>query len=200
VNPAEQQAAQIATLLDQGDAAAGQKKYADAVGLYDQALRLDPSNARASAGKAAAVAAMTISRKAFVSGRTQVITKDAKSNLAGFDSSDVKVAKAPDYSALVEFETSPPSVKPGDTYTVRVNLTNDGKKPLKISGMTATTTLNGAPSGGGATPNARQVGPQQKVNIWEVSGVWPDGASAWTLEVVVTSDHGDIFKNQLSWK
>jgi hypothetical protein len=200
VNPAQQAAAQLATLLDQGEAAAAQHKYADAVAAFDQALKIDASNARATAGKASATTSLAASRKTFVPNHTQVVTKDAKSNLAGFDSADVKVAKAPDYSALIEFEVTPASVKPGDNYSVRIILTNDGKKPLKIGGLTVTSTLNGTPSAGPATPKTRLVGPQQKVDLQEVSGVWADGATSWGLEVVVTSDRGDIFKNQLTWR
>jgi hypothetical protein len=200
VNPAQQTAAQVAAAMDQADAAAGAHRYADAVSLYDQALKLDPSNTKAAAGKAAAVAALAASRRTFVSGRTQVITKETQSKLSGFDSSDVKVAKAPDYSGLVEFEVAPATVKAGDNYTVKVSLSNDGKKALKIGSMTITTSLNGAPSGGAAAPRVREIAPGQRALLQEVSAVWPEGATAWSLEATVTSDRGDVFKNQVSWK
>jgi hypothetical protein len=200
VNPAQQVAAQLAAALDQADAAAAAHRPGDAATLYDQALKLDPSNAKAAAGRAAALASVAASRRAFVSGRTQVVSKDTQAKLSGFDSTDVKVAKAPDYSGLVEFEVVPASVKPGDSYTVRIGLTNDGKKILKVSGMTITTSLNGTASGGAALPKVKQVAPGQKVVIQEVSGLWPEGATSWSLEASVTSDRGDLFKNQLNWK
>jgi hypothetical protein len=45
-----------------------------------------------------------------------------------------------------------------------------------------------------------EVGTQQRVLLQEVPGVWPESVNSWALEVVVTSNRGDTFKNQLTWR
>ena len=140
-------------------------------------------------------------KKSFVAGKTTVKSgKAAKGGPAGFDSEDVNLAKAPDYSGRVEFEVSPAHVKPGDAYTVRVFLTNDGKKSFKIGSLSVTTNANGSKSGGPANAAVKEVQPQQRVSLQETSGTWQEGTSSWSLEVDVVSDHGDSFKNQVTWR
>jgi hypothetical protein len=140
-------------------------------------------------------------KKTFVAGRTSVQSgKAGKGNMAGFDTEDVSLGKAPDYSGRIEFEVSPRNVKPGDSYTARVFLTNDGKKSFKIGTLNVTTTANGAKSGGPVASTVKEVQPQQRVALQEVTGVWQEGTTSWSLEVAVVSDHGDTFKNTVVWR
>jgi hypothetical protein len=194
-------AQQLASLLGQADAAASAHSYDSAAGLYDQALKLDPQSSKASAGKAAALASAGALKKTFVAGRTSVQSgKSVKKTVAGFDSEDVSVGKAPDYSGRIEFEISPRNVKPGDSYSARVFLSNDGKKAFKISTLNVVTSTNGSESGGQSSPPVKEVQPQQRVALREVSGVWQEGTSSWNLEVSVVSDRGDVFKNTVTWR
>jgi len=194
-------AQQVAALLGQADNAAAGYGYDAAASLFEEALKLDPQNARASAGRAAALAVAATFKKTFVAGRTSVQSGKAdKRNMAGFDSEDVSLGKAPDYSGRIEFEVSPRSVKPGDNYTARAFLTNDGKKSFKIGALTVTTTANGSKSGGAASPPVKEVQPQQRVALQEVPGVWQEGTTSWNLEVAVVSDRGDTFKNTVTWR
>jgi hypothetical protein len=199
---AQQLASQVNDLVGQADGALSAHKYEAAVALYDEALKLDPQNSRAATGKTTAMAGAAVLKRSFVPGRTTVQSgKAGKGNLSGFESEDVSVAKAPDYSGRIEFEASPAHVKPGDAYAVKVFLVNDGKKSFKIGNVTISTFVNGSRSSGGPVgPPTNEVGTQQRVQLQEVPGVWQDGVNAWALDVVVTSNRGDTFKNQLSWR
>jgi hypothetical protein len=199
---AQQVAAQVSSLLGQADAAASARNFDSAGSLYDDVLKLDPQNAKAAEGKSSAHAALASLKKTFVAGKTTVQSgKAAKGGgMAGFDSEDVSLAKAPDYSGRIEFEANPRNVKPGDSYTVLIYLTNDGKKSFKLNSVAATTSLNGAKSGGPVQPKAKSADPQQRVLLAEAPGVWQAGTNNWSLEIVVTSDHNDTFKNTLSWR
>lgn len=196
-----QLALQVAALVAQGDGALGEHRYDAAAALYAQALQLDPQNAQASAGRARAQAGAAAARRTFVAGRSLLVgAKSGKKGPAGFEEEDVQVAKAPDYSGRLEFEASPRSLKPGDSYSVRIFLVNDGKKDFKIAAFSAVTSANGEKSGGPLSPNTREVATQGRELLQELSGVWKEGTSAWSLEAAVTSSHGEIVRNTLTWK
>lgn len=201
LSPEVARAQQVASLLGRAETAAASWDYAGASATFDEVLKLEPSNARATQGRAQAQAALASLRKGFVSGRTTVTGgKAAKGGLSGFDSEDVSVAKALDYSGRIEFEASPRSVKPGDTYNVQVYLTNDGKKGFKIGNVAVTTSVNGSRSGGPATVRERDVESGGRVLLTEVSGTWQASTTSWSLEVVVTSSRNDTFRSQLTWR
>ncbi len=193
-------AVQAANLVTQAQAAAGTRNYDAAISLYDEALKLDPQNAAAHAGKAAAAAARTAMRRTFVTGRTVVQSEKKSGGIAGFDSSDVSVQKAPDFQGRIEFAVSPATVKPGDPYTLQIALVNEGKKAIKISGMTVTMTVNGSPSSKPIPPRVKEIAPQQRAVLEELPGVWAPTTSSWQTEVLVTGGKGDSLKNQVTWK
>lgn len=191
----ELRAQQVAAFLGQAESAAARPD--EALRFYDEALKLDPQNARAVAGRTAAQAAVAASRKRFAAGRTLVQGGKAKADLSGFDSADVQVSDAP---GRIDLEVAPANVKPGDSYTVRIFFQNDAKKTLKLRSLSASSMTNGARAGGPVTPRVREVGPQQRALIHELSGVWKDGTASWTLDVVLVSDRNDTYRNQVAWK
>jgi len=109
------------------------------------------------------------------------------------------VQKSADFSGRLEFAMNPPNIKPGEPYRLTVALVNDGKKAIKISGMTYTITVNGQKTGNPVMPKVKEVGPAQRVVLEELPGVFPD-ATSWVAEVLVTANKGDSLKNQLTWK
>jgi len=198
VNPAQQTATAVANLMSQARAASDAKNYDAAVSMYDEVLKLEPHNTAATNARTAAISARTASRRTFVSGRTVVGTEQkSKGGLSGFDGADV-VQKS-DFSGRLEFAMSPATVKPGDPYRLTVALVNDGKKAIKISGMTYTVTVNGSKTGNPIMPKVREVGPSQRVVLEELPGVFPE-ATSWVAEVLVTANKGDSLKNQLTWR
>ena len=189
-----------AAIVGRADTARRAGDLDGAAQLYDEALRADPRNAAATAGKAAVTAARAAARKAFMPGRTVVQTKDAKADMAGFDTADVSVKKAPDFSGRIEFAVDPPRVKPGDNFSVQIYLVNEGKKAIKVGGGSVTTNLNGTKTGRSISSRVKEVAPSQRALIEEIPGVWPEEVTWWSAEVLVTANKGDSLKNLLTWK
>jgi hypothetical protein len=77
---------------------------------------------------------------------------------------------------------------------------NEGKKDIKPSGITFTTSVNGKPSPGTLSPRVKDVTPQQRTLVQEVTGVWPEGVTAWSTEVVVNAGKGESLRTRLTWK
>jgi hypothetical protein len=193
-------AAQVTTLLGQAQSAASARNYDAALVQYDEALRLDPQNAAAQAGKTSATAARAHARKSFVAGRTVVRTEKAGGGLAGFDSSGVNLQKAPDFQGRVEYAMTPASVQPGDPWELKIYVVNEGKKAIKIAALDVATVVNGAPSGTGGAPRNREIAPQQRVIVDQLSGTWPSGVTSWRAEVKVTAGKNDSLQSQLTWR
>jgi serine/threonine-protein kinase len=119
---------------------------------------------------------------------------------------DVKVPKGfeqphdPAYPAAVQFEMTPPEMRPGVGYTLRVVLMNNGDAPLKIKSATTSTKVNT----GKATPplsgsiQARQIAPHERGVVLELSGQWPEGINTWRMDVTINSDRGDEYKSFLT--
>jgi hypothetical protein len=195
----QQTAAQVSSLLAQADGAMSARQYEAAIAALDEVLKLDPGNARASANRASAVSLRDLARRRFVPGRTVVRTEKAQDGLAGFEGAAVQ--KAPDFLGRIEFEMSPPSgIQAGDNYTLKFYLVNEGKKAIHVGSINVTTSVNG---GGSATPVAskvRDVEPQQRAQLGEVSGAWKDGTTAWSAEILVTANKGDSLKNTITWR
>jgi hypothetical protein len=189
----------VAGLLGQADAAMSARQYDQAVGFLDQVLRLEPGHAKATADRATAVAARDMARRRFVAGRTVVTTEKAGGGgISGFEGAAVQ--KAPDFLGRIEFEMSPSSgLKAGDAWTLKFYVVNEGKKAIRISDLSATAVVNGERSGGAASARAREVAPQQRVQVGEMAGAWKDGTQSWSAEVLVTA-RGDSLKNTLTWR
>lgn len=201
VAPAAQPgASQIAGLLGQAAAAVSARQFDGALAAFDEVLRIDPQNASAAQGRAAAQDAAATYKRGFAAGRTSLSGKEAKSDLGGFDTSGVKVAKVPDYSGRIEFEVTPPRVLPGDTYTVKIFLVNDGKKAFKIGSVTVATLVNGSRSGGPIAARAREIEPRDRVLLDERTAEWAGNTTSWTMEAVVGSDRDATFTNRLNWR
>ncbi|HET7292114.1 MAG TPA: IPT/TIG domain-containing protein [Vicinamibacteria bacterium] len=140
-------------------------------------------------------------QRRFVLERTEVeSTKRVSADLEGFDTDGVAVKRAPDVVGRVDFEVMPAQVKPGDRFTVNVYLINDGRKDIKLKDMFVATNVNGRLVSGPATPRAREVGPKKKAVIGSFSDTWRDTIATWAMDVTVTSDRGDVYKNQVIWK
>ncbi len=192
---------QVAGLMTQAEAALSARQYDTAIDRFDEVLRLDPQNAKAIGDRVSAVSLRDAAKKRFVPGRTVVNTAKASGGIAGFDSGDVAVQKAPDFLGRIEFEMSPASgIKAGDPYTLKFFLVNEGKKGIRIQGVMVSTMINGSGAGTPLTSSAKEVAPQQRAQLAEVSGSWKDGTTAWSTELLVTANKGDTLKNQISWR
>jgi hypothetical protein len=200
---AQQKALEAQSLLAQAETAAGARQYDAAVTHLDGVLRLDPANARATTLRADAVRRRDLARRRFASGRTVVQGQKSQQagGLAGFETDDADLRKAPDFLGRVEFEMTPTSgIEPGDAWTLRVYVVNEGKKPIRVSGLVLGTTVNGTGSGGPLAPRVREIAPQQRSLVAETAGTWAEGTTSWTAEVTVTAGKGESLKNTLAWR
>ena len=196
-------AAQAQALLGQAETAIGARQYDAAISHLDGALRVDPGNTPATSLRSDAVRRRDLARRRFLPGQTAVQTpkKEKATDLAGFDTGDADVRKAPDFLGRVEFEMTPASgIEPGDAWTLRVYVVNDGKKPIRPAGVTVATTVNGAGSGGPVPPRAREIAPQQRALVAEAAGSWRDGTSSWATAITVTAGKGESLQNTISWR
>ena len=190
-----------AGLVGRAEAARSAGDLDGAAALFDQALHADPSNAAATAGKAAVTSARAAARKAFMPGRTVVQTQSAKADMSGFDTADVSVKKAPDFSGRIEFAVNPPKVKPGDNYSVQIYLVNEGKKADQgLRRLRDHEPERHEVGPLGEPRGSRKWRPAQRALLEEIPGVWPEDVNWWSTEVLVTANKGDSLKNLLTWK
>jgi hypothetical protein len=126
--------------------------------------------------------------------------KPSQAQVPGFDAGGMGVKRAPEVPGRVDFEVSPPSVKAGDSYAVRVFLVNDGGKAIAIDALNVAMVADGRRSSRTMPPRARNVAPRERALLAELPGVWQDGLGSWALEVAVTSKRQDRYTNTLNWK
>ena len=80
------------------------------------------------------------------------------------------------------------------------SLINDGAKAIGIKQVFVATSVNGRLSSSPMVSQSDQVAPKARVLLGALSDVWRDTTSAWAMDVTVTTDRGDVYKNQIVWK
>ncbi len=217
----QQQATQLNTLLAQAEQALSSQRYDAAIAAYDEALKLDPSNQRASFGKTSAVGARAVSQaaanaaasgpgrpagRAFAVGKTEAKGGEAAGGAvpAGFEDSAGVAARsatqAADLPGKVYFEVVPQVPKPGEKYEVRIVMQNEGSAPISIQMMSVTTTVNGKRAQGAVPPQTKDVAPGQKATLLALPDVWKEDTTAWSMEVLVRTIRNESYKNRVDWK
>jgi hypothetical protein len=147
------------------------------------------------------VAAPALASRPFVFGTGVVESlKASQARVPGFETGGLGVKRAPEVPGRVDFEVSPPSVKAGDSYAVRVFLVNDGGKAIAIDALNVAMVADGRRSARAMPPRARSVAPKERALLAELPGVWQEGLASWALEVAVTSKRQDRYTNTLNWK
>jgi len=215
----QQRTAQIATLLNQADGALGNRQYDVAIKLYDDALKLDPSNARAGQGRTGAITARTVAEaaasggggsrgggKSFVPGKTQAASAETKAGNVpeGFeDSAGVAVKKgtqAADLPGKINFDFTPDAVKAGEKFTANVSILNEGAAPIQIQSMIVTTIVNGRRAQSPVPPMVKDVAPRSKAVLLSVSDIWHEDTTSWSMEITVRTLRGETYKNSVKWQ
>src|SRR5262245_38860905 len=150
------------------------------------------------------LSAQAMLRRSFVPSRSaSESVKGISKSLAGFDarkSKDVTVKRAPDVDARIQFTTTPARVKPGEKYTVRVALVNEGKRTIEIKEVEVQTTLNRKESSASVKPLVKQVAARQNEVIHQLSGTWDKSTTSFSVQVRVMSERLDLYRNELVWK
>jgi len=114
---------------------------------------------------------------------------------AGFDDAQT-AGRAALFNGRMEFEVLPPAVRPGEPFVVRIHLRNDGKKSVKIRGLSLAAVVDGQRVPAAAKPLQREVQAQSRALVAEYSGVWA-APREWMLEAVVTADKDETVTSRL---
>ena len=211
--------AQVNAALNEAAAALQNKQYEAAIAAYERALAIDAGNTAAQNGRQAAIQAKSLTEaaasgarpgsgpvKSFVPGRTD--KKAAQGGgLQGFDeTAGVTVKQGTQGAELpgnIVFEATPQVPKAGEAFKVAVFLSNEGSQPIPLKVMSVATTLDGRPQRGELPPMTAVVAPGQRSIVWQTppSGmVWRDTTQSWTMEIIVTTQRGETYRNTLTWK
>ena len=208
------QAARVEKLLADADGALEAQSFDVAIARYDDVLRLDPKSSLARMGRATAVSARAVraatppppAKPSFVPGRTvaeSAETRPDKALSAGFeDSPGVAVTRDTQPALLpgrIDFRTDPASVGPGDRYKLEIRFVNNGAAPILIQGMLVTTTVNERKASGAVPPAVSTVAPGQGAALLSLSDTLRADARSWSLEVVVHTSRGEVYRNRLVW-
>ena len=95
---------------------------------------------------------------------------------------------------------TPPRVRPGDPFKVDIHLTNAGKKPIRLSGLTAVRSADGKREGGAVPLSSKKtVEVRQREHIGTIQGTWGEVAK-WLMDVQVAADTGDAYNAKLKWE
>jgi serine/threonine protein kinase len=206
--------AQLNALFARADDALLARNYDAAIAAYDEAIALDAQNAQARQGRSNAIQARMLATaaavpvgKAFVSGRTKATSAETKAAAAGpegFETGGDTVVKSGSQAALlpgkVVFDVDPDRVRPGDPYKIRIYLLNEGGAPIQVQGLSIATTINGKSVRGPVAPLVKDVAPRQRALLREVSDLWKEETSAWSMEATVRTTRGEVYSNQVTWQ
>jgi hypothetical protein len=205
-------AMEVEGLLAEAETAFKAQNYRVALEFYEQALKLDGANPSARVGRdlcagtlAQAAAVAVRPPRTFVSGRTQHTGgAPAPAGPAGFESSAGVAVRRVDQGAAAPgkllFEVEPSVVKPGDAYTVKVFMVNEGAAVLRLADATVTTVTDGRPVAGPVTLLAREAPPRQRTLVVSATSQWRTEIDSWSLAVVVRTATGESYRNELAWK
>jgi hypothetical protein len=138
--------------------------------------------------------------RSFAMGRTEAENvRGVSQSLEGFrKKKEVQVKRMPEVDGVIQFEVTPASVRPGDRYTLKTYLIHSGKKAISIDEMTVSTSVDGSRSASRVSPLAKRVPPGMHVLLDQRSGVVKPGTRSWAMEVAVTSDHRDVYRNRVT--
>ena len=193
--------ARVDRLLSEADAALETQSFDQAIGRYDEALRLDPRNA-----VARGPAARPAPTRSFAAGKTVAESAETRADgaLASAFEASGEIAVTRDTQAAVlpgriEFRTEPEVVRPGDRYKLEIRFVNAGGAPIEIKEMVVTNSVNGKNAGGPVAPSVSTVAPGQGATLLSLSDTLKDELKSWSLDVKVRTGRGESYKNRLVW-
>jgi serine/threonine protein kinase/tetratricopeptide (TPR) repeat protein len=218
---AAQASQQLNGFIAAADNALASQRYDEAIAGYDRALGVDPNNIRAINGKSAAVQARALAQintgggggatrpagRGFATGKTVASSTETRPGGAvpdGFENTpgvDVKKGStAADLPGKIIFDIDPDTPKPGERYTVKVVLVNEGNAPIQLRDMFVTTTINGRKVGAPVPPQTRDVAPQQRALVMSTAEAWKEDTTSWQMEITIHTSRGERYTNQVTWK
>ncbi len=157
-----------------------------------------PSSLPSAAGapaSATAVPALPAAR-AFEADATSIATPATGGGPLGFDSEGVSARRTPEFNGRLRFEVVPATVRPGDTFVVRIHLSNEGRRTLRVRAIAVATLIDGERKTAPVRGVERELPAQRSGVVGEYSGVWRD-VDTWALDTVVTSDRNETISARL---
>lgn len=163
-------------------------------------------SAKADAGAAAPrpvtkAPAPAVATRSFASSMPSATGPLVKGNVPGFAGAKSEVHRAPKVPGTLEFETDPVAPVPGQPYTVRVFLRNQGKKTIKLLTVVMTATQDDAHSGGVVPLPVKEIKEGQRVMVAERRETWPaPPPRSFVLQAMVKSKDDDTYSRTLALK
>jgi tetratricopeptide (TPR) repeat protein len=210
--------AQVNAALNDAETAFQAKQFEAAIAAYDRALALDPNNVAARTGKQGAISAKMVADaaasgprpgagpvKSFVPGRTEAKAA-AGGGLVGFeDTAGVTVKSGTQAAALpgaIIFDATPQVPRPGEGFRIAVFLANQGSQPIPLTSMSVATNTDGKLQKGQVPPTTATVAPGQRGVVYQTPPgmVWLEGTQSWSMEILLTTQRGETYRNTLTWK
>jgi hypothetical protein len=183
-------------LLAQAEQASAARRFDEAIGRYNEVLKLDPQNAQAAEGKLHAAGDRASMGRYFLTAVTMSEGKASGGGIKGFDGG--QVVKSQCECALM-YEVAPPNPVQGQPYAVSVFFRNDSKKDIKPQNIAVSVTVNGSASNRPVTLTAKEVSRGQRVMVGKVEDIWKPGTTSWSMEAAVGAG-GNTYRAQLTWE
>jgi hypothetical protein len=100
------------------------------------------------------------------------------------------------------FEATPQVPKQGEAFRVSVVFSNEGPQPIPLAKLNVATTVNGRPQRGDVPLAIATAAPGQKSTVYQTPAgeVWKDTTQSWSMEIVLTTQRGETYRNTLTWK
>ncbi|MCL4817872.1 MAG: serine/threonine protein kinase [Vicinamibacteria bacterium] len=145
------------------------------------------------------VAPTPVPGRSFTPGKTTLTgVAVGKGGPAGFDTAGV--TKPAEFVGQVLFEPSPDTVRPGEPFTVRVVMVNEGRKGVDLKSVSANAYAGGRRIPLTAALAVTELKPGQRAVVTEIQASLPENVPSWLLDVTITSDKGENYRSQLTLK
>jgi predicted Ser/Thr protein kinase/tetratricopeptide (TPR) repeat protein len=189
------------------------RNYEEAIAAYDKALEQDPTNVQLLTGRNNVVVALD-QQKAAASVRALQISETATEYVSpssgsdgpgGFETGGVKVkraTRAPENPGELVLQIQPETVQPGDPFTLRVRVHNQGNKPIGVRSIELVSTYGSKTTGRGQqlTPLVQRVNPRDTSVIWETRGTWTEDQNQGSIEAIVTLIGDAKLRKTIRWQ
>jgi serine/threonine protein kinase len=197
----------VESLLRLAEAAIDEGKYGLALDQYGEVLKRDPDQAQALEGHRICAEALAASAggRAFVSGPSVVLgAVVAPPGPRGFEEgggvAPRRLEEATPPSVLIEFQAEPRSPRPGETFTIKVFVVNEGGGSERISSLGMTTIVNGGRAAGTVPPLVSEAPPRSRTLVYRLSDMWKSSTATWSLTVDLRTARGETVRSTTEWR
>jgi len=194
-----------------GQAASGtaeEEPYRQATDFFDRALELDPANAEAQSGRAAAArgptpprapsdrVAFSLAKTTFKPGAIETAPPGMGQLPPGVD---VRPAQPPTAQARIVIEIEPQPLRPGESYVARYYVFNESTTALVIMAASVKNRLPGGGSTGGTVDVKTKIAPPStRTLLLETRDVWRhDPSASWATTLTLVLDDGSVYAGTL---